>query len=187
MFAFFLPASRPPWPVHDQGGDTRRTAALFEDAVATAAPLEQGIGAVVLSLSLANEGLGWAHHSEIAEVTATFKAGIQKLLVDISAAGALPILGLPYPNDSYTPPQCAALIEVHRQMQGWGFLSVDFLAATEAADAPDGTHRWAQGCAADDGHPKYPFHRPPRAINDPMPYSFYFSPDTGVGDRSMPD
>eukprot|EP00965_Chrysotila_dentata_P235430 6200743-Pleurochrysis_carterae.AAC.3 len=127
---------------------------LWQVALKTCKPC-----AVVIGLSLANEGLFLARDvSEIDRVRDRFLDGMQKLAETAQASGAMPVIGGVYPNDFYEPVHAQTLRSVEATMRGWttsrGWKYISFLSALD-----DGEGRWQRGLSADPSHPNEEGHK----------------------------
>lgn len=118
--------------------------------------------AVVVALSLANEGLPWTdmkpHANAIADV---YVANLLHVGMMIERRGATPIIAGVYPFDGYSPMHHAVLTRVNDKLQAWGeaaahgatnrtpyAFSINFLPAVD-----DGRGHWRKGLPVDEGHP----------------------------------
>uniref|UniRef100_A0A7S4C1K7 SGNH hydrolase-type esterase domain-containing protein n=1 Tax=Chrysotila carterae TaxID=13221 RepID=A0A7S4C1K7_CHRCT len=136
------------------GTDTTATLQAMKVALKTCKPC-----AVVIGLSLANEGLFLARDvSEIDRVRDRFLDGMQKLAETAQASGAMPVIGGVYPNDFYEPVHAQTLRSVEATMRGWttsrGWKYISFLSALD-----DGEGRWQRGLSADPSHPNEEGHK----------------------------
>ncbi|KAG1671160.1 hypothetical protein FOA52_005414 [Chlamydomonas sp. UWO 241] len=123
---------------------------------ATAAPLpglleKHRPSAVVIGLSLANEGLTSMRTASQAAVLA---AGYEARLLGIAATAVaydgvkLVVLGGLYPNNNYSAEQYSELLASNARLDVSGYPMIDFLAITD-----DGRGAWRAGTYADAGHP----------------------------------
>lgn len=117
----------------------------------------QKVDVVIMSLSLANEGLGMG---DPAEVQQRFTDNILRISKLLAALGPKVILGGVYPNNVYGKPEYIALKEVNASLMGIpkecaSVLGViDFLSATD-----DGKGHWKKGQFHDAGHPNQAGHQ----------------------------
>jgi len=125
--------------VAQSGTDTSATKSRFHSVIS---PIHPHI--VIISLSLANEGLLYRGKG----ACLSFESGLKKLIQFTQEAGAIPILGSVYPNNSYLPKHYGWLKETNQEMKKWGFTIIDFLSAMD-----DGNGHWKSGTNDDDGHP----------------------------------
>ncbi|CAE7874015.1 unnamed protein product [Symbiodinium necroappetens] len=88
------------------GYNTERLLQDFTRLVASQKP-----DMVVISLSLANEGLSWKEEDEWDAVAASFKNGIRELLRETEKIGATAVLGGVYPNGDYKHPKQLVLLQ----------------------------------------------------------------------------
>lgn len=114
------------------------------------------IDIVVLSLSMANEGLPGLHSDEDMDALTDkylkgYHAIVQALRQHLVKPGARIIVGCPYPNDDYKPCHLARLERVRDEINSWAEVdhAVDFLTPLVHA----GAGRWCEGLASDAGHP----------------------------------
>jgi protein-tyrosine phosphatase/lysophospholipase L1-like esterase len=139
ILAKALPAPLKLVNVSECGSNTQRTANRFMHVVPQHKPMF-----VVISLSLANEGLLFGG----ANTCADFEAGLKRLVALTQSIGAQPIFGSVYPNNEYAPDQYKLLLATHRRMMAGSTPVIDFLSALD-----DGRGHWKADTECDAGHP----------------------------------
>lgn len=143
----------------ESGADTEAT---VHRILAGAIPASYHPTAVVVALSLANEGLcSSSTPASAARVASRFLSGLETIarLLRVMFPGVVPILAGIYPNDCYLPQHIEALRTVQRVSERWANAGdgefkhysyiIDFMSRLEEP----GTGRWKRGLAADPGHP----------------------------------
>lgn len=141
-----VPGSHVGWQVDNAsvGGDnTQRVLSRFQTDVATA---RTDANIVVISLSLANEGLQGA--SDPQAVYDSFKNGVTQIISRCRAEGFYPVISLAYPNGAYTPNEYAYVKRMNLLLNTWDLPSINSLGSID-----DGSGHWAAGNFADSGHP----------------------------------
>lgn len=106
----------------------------------------RGADMVLVSLSLANEGLLGSSNPQA--VFDSFKSGLTQIVTRCRAEGFYPILSLCYPQNLYTPAEYAQVRRMNLLLNSWDLPSINFLGAID-----DGSGHWNPGQFADDGHP----------------------------------
>ena len=141
-----VPNSRFIWHVENAsiGGDnTTRVLNRFQNDVATP---RAGADMVIVSLSLANEGLMGAPDPQA--VFDSFKNGLTQIITRCRTEGFYPIVSLCYPQNAYTASEYAQVKRMNLLLNTWDVPSINFLGAID-----DGSGHWAPSQFADDGHP----------------------------------
>lgn len=106
---------------------------------------------VLLALSMGNEGL--AETSDPDNVMTTYRDGMLDLIQKSRNIGAVPVIGLVYPKNTYTLQKYDYVRRMNLLMNTWGVPAINLLGATD-----DGRGRWARGFFYDEGHPNTPGH-----------------------------
>jgi Starch binding domain/GDSL-like Lipase/Acylhydrolase family/Putative papain-like cysteine peptidase (DUF1796) len=127
----------------EAGANVSRTIDRFPLTVGPEKP-----DAVIISLSLGNEGLAYCRPHERRRAQRRFESGLQQLVKMTRALGARPILGGVYPHGDYNPEHYWLLRDTHQRMLTWGVPVLDWL---EVLD--DGQGGWKQGISFDPSHP----------------------------------
>ena len=126
------------------GGDnTTSVRNRFQNDVSNA---RGGADMVIVSLSLANEGLIGSGNPQA--VFDSFKNGLTQIVDRCRAEGFYPIISLCYPQNLYTAAEYAQVRRMNLLLNTWDVPSINFLGAID-----DGTGHWNPGQFADDGHP----------------------------------
>jgi len=141
-----VPGSTVTWLVNNAsvGGDTTsKVLARFQADVVTAYP---GSDIVIISLSLANEGLVGA--SDPQAVYDSFRNGLTQIINLCRTNGYYPVISLPYPHGSYTASEYGYVRRMNLLLNTWNIPSINLLGALD-----DGSGRWAAGYWSDSYHP----------------------------------
>ena len=141
-----VPGSTVTWAVNNAsvGGDnTSKVLARFQADVVAAHP---GTDIVIISLSLANEGLVGASDPEA--IYNSFRNGLSQIIDQCRAQGYYPVISLCYPNGSYTANEYAYVRRMNLLLNTWNIPSINFLGALD-----DGSGHWAAGYWSDAYHP----------------------------------
>lgn len=141
-----VPDSRIAWNVHNAsigGNNTSNVLGRFQNDVATP---RAGANIVIISLSLANEGLVGSSNPQ--PVFDSFKNGVAEIVTRCRAEGFYPVISLCYPQNTYNAQQYAFIRRMNLLLNTWDVPSINFLGAID-----DGSGHWAAGYSADDGHP----------------------------------
>ena len=141
-----VPGSLVAWNVHNAsvpGNNTTAVINRFQNDVATP---RAGADVVLISLSLANEGLVGSPNPQ--PVFDSFKNGITEIIQRCRNANMYPVVALCYPQNLYNAEQYAYVRRMNVLLNTWDVPSVNLLGAID-----DGSGHWAPGFAADDGHP----------------------------------
>lgn len=101
---------------------------------------------IIVSLSLANEGLFWA--SDPGELCEQYVQNMAAMVAKIRERGAKPVLGGVYPNDSCMPFHEKYLFGMDKRLEALGAEVINFFSTTHGK----GGH-WHGRAAADAGHP----------------------------------
>ena len=126
------------------GGDnTTLVLNRFQNDVATP---RAGADMVIVSLSLANEGLMGSSNPQA--VFDSFKNGLTQIVTRCRAEGFYPIVSLCYPQNLYTAAEYAQVRRMNLLLNTWDMPSINFLGAID-----DGSGHWTPGQFWDDGHP----------------------------------
>jgi len=141
-----VPDSHFIWHVENAsiGGDnTTAVRNRFQNDVANP---RAGADMVIVSLSLANEGLmGSANPQAVFD---SFKNGLAEIVSRCRAGGFYPIVSLCYPQNLYTAAEYAQVRRMNVLLNTWDLPSINFLGAID-----DGAGHWTPAQFADDGHP----------------------------------
>jgi hypothetical protein len=103
---------------------------------------------VMISLSLANEGLVFASDPQVP--WRSFRDGMQALVEMCTERGYYPVISYVYPHRLYDPAKYALVKEMNLLMASWGVTAINFLGALD-----NGFGQWAEGFITDDGHPNF--------------------------------
>jgi lysophospholipase L1-like esterase len=126
------------------GGDnTAKVLSRFPNDIGNS---RAGANQVIVSLSLANEGLPGAANPQA--VFDSFKNGLTEIVARCRALGISPILTLCYPENRYTAAEYAQVKRMNLLLNTWDLPSINFLGAID-----DGSGHWAANQFADGGHP----------------------------------
>ncbi|WP_367874385.1 GDSL-type esterase/lipase family protein [Luteolibacter sp. Populi] len=125
------------------GNNTTAVRNRFQNDVASA---RAGADMVIVSLSLANEGLMGSGNPQA--VFDSFKNGLTDIVSRCRAGGFYPIVSLCYPQNLYTAAEYAQVRRMNLLLNTWDVPSINFLGAID-----DGTGHWNPGQFSDDGHP----------------------------------
>lgn len=140
------PGSHVAWNVHNASIPGNNTAAVINRFQNDVAIPRAGAKVVMISLSLANEGLVGASNPQA--VFDSFKNGIEEIIERCQTANMVPVVTLCYPQNLYNAEQYSYVRKMNLLLNTWGVPSVNFLGAID-----DGSGHWAPGHSADDGHP----------------------------------
>ena len=122
------------------GGDTTtKLLARFNRDLLTEKP-----DAVIIALSLANEGLA----SSPTEAYARYVRNLRKLVQLCRKHGILPVISSCYPNNAYTQIHYDFIRRFNAELDTWPVASIDFLGAVDAGDG-----HWQADCWKDGAHP----------------------------------
>ncbi len=141
-----VPGSTVTWQVNNAsiGGDTTsKVLARFQTDVVNTYP---GTDIVIISLSLANEGLVGASDPEA--IYNSFKNGLSQIIDLCRSNGYYPIISLPYPHGTYTASEYSYVRKMNLLLNTWNVPSFNYLGALD-----DGSGRWAPGYWSDSYHP----------------------------------
>jgi lysophospholipase L1-like esterase len=112
-------------------------------------------GYVVISLSLANEGIFEADpKKEKDEVFQQYADGIKGFVAKARQQNIVPIVTLCYPRSVYTSVEYEYIRRMNILLNSWDVPAVNFLGALD-----DGAGRWAKGFMFNDKHPNASGHR----------------------------
>jgi lysophospholipase L1-like esterase len=131
------------------GANISSTTDRFAAVVAAAQP-----DIVIISLSLANEGLIACRPHDRRAVQRRFESGLLQLIKMTEDLGAEPVIGGLYPHGDYNPEHNWLLRDTHQRMLDWGVPILDWLDVLD-----DGYGGWKSGISLDVGHPNTAGHR----------------------------
>merc|ERR1740123_2945052 len=135
-------------------GDTTVEAWLrLLDELDLLTPALAGAGVVLVSLSLANEGLpDVCDCEEMLQIESAFTTGLREIARRIRACceARLVFCG-PYPDDEYDVSHLEVLQRIFAAMRAWE--EVDFVVEFLVDTVHDGAGRWKRGLSADPSHP----------------------------------
>jgi len=123
------------------GDNTTKLLSRFQSAVLPEKPQ-----AVILALSLANEGL--VRQPDPGAIFFRYRENMRKLVQLCRNNGIVPIVTGVYPHGAYTPRQYEYAKNMNSELDSWDVATVDFMGAVE-----DGSGHWAEGTFRDPGHP----------------------------------
>lgn len=141
-----VPGSEVAWQVHNAsiGGDTTtRVLNRFQNDVVNAYP---GTDIVIISLSLANEGLVGSSNPQ--PVFDSFKNGLAQIVSRCRQEGFYPVVTLCYSQNDYNAAQFSFVRRMNVLLNTWDVPSINFLGAID-----NGNGHWAPGYFVDAGHP----------------------------------
>ena len=150
------------WEVlnESRGGDTTKLLATRWAPKGTPDPrtrylLPVNPGYVVISLSLANEGIFEAETKAAKDaVFQQYADGIKGFIAQARRQNIVPIVTLCYPRSVYTPVEYEYIRRMNILQNSWDVPTVNFLGALD-----DGAGRWASGFMFNDKHPNASGHR----------------------------
>ncbi len=141
-----VPGSEVVWQVHNAsiGGDTTtRVLNRFQNDVVNAHP---GTDIVIISLSLANEGLVGSSNPQ--PVFDSFRNGLAQIISRCRQEGFYPVVTLCYSQNEYNAGQFSFVRRMNVLLNTWDVPSINFLGAID-----NGSGHWAPGYFTDAGHP----------------------------------
>ena len=141
-----VPGSLVAWNVHNASIPGNNTTAVINRFQNDVAIPRAGADFVMISLSLANEGLINASNPQA--VFDSFKNGVEDIIESCRAADMVPVVTLCYPQNLYDAEEYSYVRRMNLLLNTWDVPSVNFLGAID-----DGSGHWAPGFSADDGHP----------------------------------
>ncbi len=104
--------------------------------------------AIIVALSLGNEGFAYCPPEERERIQQRFETGLQQLIKMIRDRGSQPILGGVYPHGDYNLDHYLRLEATRQRMLTWGVPVFDWLGKIH-----DGMGKWGKGLSFDVAHP----------------------------------
>lgn len=141
-----VPESHVAWNVYNASVPGNNTSAVIDRFQNDVATPRAGADIVIISLSLANEGLAGSSNPQA--VFDSFKNGIGEIVARCRAANMFPVVALCYPRNQYTAVEYSYVRRMNLLLNTWDVPSVNFLGAID-----DGNGQWPSGYYSDDLHP----------------------------------
>lgn len=147
-----VPGSQVAWNIHNASVPGNNTTAVINRFQNDVAIPRAGADVVIISLSLANEGLAGSSNPQA--VFDSFKNGIGEIVSRCRAANMYPVVTLCYPQNQYTAGEYSYVRRMNLLLNTWNVPSINMLGAID-----DGSGHWAPGYFSDDLHPNSQGHQ----------------------------